>query len=212
MRLAALALALAAALPGFAAAEGAPPEGASDQAFRDSPLRGLCGDHRLGGRLVEPIEGPGWCGIPLPVRISQVLNVRIEPAVTVNCRTARALAAWVERGPARAAPRMLDASLAAVRTSGSYACRTRNFRPGGSLSEHAAGNAIDLTGFVLGDGREVSILGDWRDGGAKGAWLLAAWRAACGPFGTVLGPDHDAQHRDHLHLDTASRTAGPSCR
>ena len=202
--------ALAAALFALAGAGG--PAGAEDEAeWRESPLRGLCGDHRLGGRLVAPIEGPGWCGIPLPVRVERVLGVEIRPAVTLNCRTARALAAWVERGPARAAPRLLDAPLAAVLTSGSYACRTRNFL-GGRLSEHAAGNAVDLVGFLLGDGRVVSLAGDWRDGGAAGDFLLGAWRAACGPFGTVLGPDHDARHRDHFHFDTASRTDGAVCR
>jgi hypothetical protein len=71
---------------------------------------------------------------------------------------------------------------------------------------------VDLTGFLLSDGRTVSILRDWRDGGPRGDFLLAAWRAACGPFGTVLGPDHDARHGNHFHVDTAARTAGPTCR
>lgn len=172
---------------------------------------GLCGDHRLEGTLPEPLEGPGYCGVPAPVRIERIGSVALRPPVTVNCRTARALSAWVERGPARGAPRLLDGSLAAIATSGSYACRTRNFL-GGRLSEHAAGNAIDLTGFVLRDGRVVSVLRDWRDGGPRGDFLLSAWRAACGPFGTVLGPDHDARHRNHFHLDTAARTDGPACR
>lgn len=198
---------LALALAGAAGAE----DGDDAAVWAESPLRGLCGDHRLGGRILEPIEGPGWCGVPLPVRVEQVGAVEIRPPVTVNCRTARALAAWVERGPARAAPRVMGASLAAVATSGSYACRTRNFL-GGRLSEHAAGNAVDLVGFALADGRVVSVARDWRDGGAAGELLLGAWRAACGPFGTVLGPDHDARHRDHFHFDTASRTDGARCR
>ena len=37
-------------------------------------------------------------------------------------------------------------------------------------------------------------------------------RTACGPFGTVLGPDSDRFHRDHFHFDTAKYRSGPFCR
>jgi len=144
--------------------------------------------------------------------VRRVAGVALEPPAPMNCRTARALAVGVEKGPKRSAPRELGgARLDAVLTSGTYACRTRNHMMGGRLSEHAVGNAIDVHAFRLSDGRIVGLKGDWRRG-AAGAFLLASWRAACGPFGTVLGPDHDAPHEDHFHFDTASRTRGPYCR
>ena len=38
-------------------------------------------------------------------------------------------------------------------------------------------------------------------------------RAACGPFGTVLGPNANAAHRDHYHFDTARYRSGTAyCR
>jgi len=37
-------------------------------------------------------------------------------------------------------------------------------------------------------------------------------RAACGPFGTVLGPNADRFHQDHFHFDTARHRSGPYCR
>ncbi|MEM6441591.1 MAG: extensin family protein, partial [Pseudomonadota bacterium] len=111
----------------------------------------------------------------------------------------------------RAARRDMGAELTEVTISGTYACRTRNFRVGGRLSEHAAGNAVDLTAFTFDDGRRAALPQDWRRG-AEGAFLLSAWRAACGPFGTVLGPEHDQAHEDHFHFDTASRSRGPICR
>lgn len=173
-------------------------------------VRGLCADPRLAGRLVDPIEADGYCGIPLPVEVTHAAGVALEPPIVVNCRTARAVAEWVERGPRRAAPELLGAELRAIRVGGSYACRTRN-NLGGRLSEHAAGNAVDLSAFKLADGRQVWLARDWRKG-REGDFLLQAWRAACGPFGTVLGPDHDAAHANHFHFDTAARTDGPSCR
>lgn len=42
-------------------------------------------------------------------------------------------------------------------------------------------------------------------------FLRRIWREACGPFGTVLGPEADAAHRDHFHFDAAERRA-PYCR
>jgi hypothetical protein len=37
-------------------------------------------------------------------------------------------------------------------------------------------------------------------------------RAACGRFGTTLGPGSDGMHEDHLHFDTARHANGPYCR
>jgi hypothetical protein len=37
-------------------------------------------------------------------------------------------------------------------------------------------------------------------------------RAACGTFGTVLGPESDRFHQDHFHFDTARHRGGPYCR
>ncbi|MEE3099395.1 MAG: extensin family protein, partial [Pseudomonadota bacterium] len=173
--------------------------------------KGLCGDWRLTGTVVPEVEGPGQCGIARPVRVTAVLGVPLEPAATLNCRAARTLASWMERGPVRFAPRALGARLASLRIAGSYACRSRNSVKGARLSEHSKGAAIDIRAFRLADGREISPLRGWRKGQA-GAFLLQAWRAACGPFGTVLGPDSDEYHRDHLHLDVADHSNGPYCK
>ena len=45
-----------------------------------------------------------------------------------------------------------------------------------------------------------------------GALLQRMHRGACGPFGTVLGPDADRYHKGHFHFDTARRRSGPICR
>ncbi len=187
-----------------------PPVRPGPEAPVGEAARGLCADPRLEGELVEEIVAPGACGIPLPVKVTGIAGVAVDPPAIVNCRTARTFAAWVARGPARMAPRTLGSDLKRIRLGGSYVCRTRNHIEGARLSEHSAGNAIDVMGFQLADGREISPLRGWRNG-AAGGFLLQAWRAACGPFGTVLGPDADEHHRDHLHVDTAARSQ-PYCR
>jgi len=42
--------------------------------------------------------------------------------------------------------------------------------------------------------------------------VIGGWRAACGPFGTVLGPESNRFHRDHFHFDTARYRSGSYCR
>ena len=38
---------------------------------------------------------------------------------------------------------------------------------------------------------------------AERTFLRAVHQGACGVFTTVLGPNYDANHRDHFHLDLA---------
>ena len=42
-------------------------------------------------------------------------------------------------------------------------------------------------------------------------FLLRVHREACGPFTTVLGPEANDAHLDHLHLDLATRKGRPFC-
>lgn len=98
-----------------------------------------------------------------------------------------------------------------LETMGSYSCRriygssNVNDRP----SEHARGNALDVGGVTLADGRTVSLLADWDgDGpqGRQGREFLHRLRAgACRVFSTVLTPDYNAAHENHFHLDGAPR-------
>lgn len=169
----------------------------------------LCGVPGLEGARIAPVNGAGACGIPEPVKLTAVHGVRISPAATVDCDTARALAAWVGQA-AKPALSATGGGLAVLRTAGSYVCRPRNNERGEQLSEHSFGRAIDISAFGLRDGRELSLSSGWNSQGA-GAALRNLHKAACGPFGTVLGPDANAAHRDHFHFDTASGRS-PYCR
>ncbi len=121
------------------------------------------------------------------------------PGPVATCRLAAAWALFDAHALQPAARRHLGQPVARVRHLGTYSCR--NVRGGARRSEHASANALDVAGFVLADGREVALARDWDDPGERGAFLRAARDGACRFFGAVLGPDHDALHRDHFHLD-----------
>ncbi|MEZ5769485.1 MAG: extensin family protein [Paracoccaceae bacterium] len=73
---------------------------------------------------------------------------------------------------------------------------------GAKLSEHSFGHAIDVSGVTLKDGTTLTVLDHWRSG-KYGSVIKAMHSSACGTFGTVLGPNADRYHQNHLHLDTA---------
>jgi hypothetical protein len=123
----------------------------------------------------------------------------------VACPLANAFAAWARYGVDRAARQILGSPLVRIETMGSYSCR--NVAGSERLSAHALAQAIDVSGFVLADGRHVTVLGDWSAGTDRDrAFLRAIHDSACKRFGTVLGPDYNAAHRNHFHLEyTGSR-------
>ena len=159
--------------------------------------------------LVEAEMAPplseGICGEQSPLVVTGVISrgrmLPLSSPVTTNCQMASALPDWVETvdGYAEA---MLESRLASVDTGTSYMCRARNGGDEGFTSEHGFANALDVIGFTLEDGRSIAVEADWSKATApEGRLLRLAHDAACGSFMTVLGPEANAEHEDHLHLD-----------
>lgn len=125
----------------------------------------------------------------------------------VVCEEATAFALWARFGVDRAARQHLGSGVARIETMGSYACR--NVAGTGRRSAHATAQAVDVSAFVLRDGRRVSVLADWDGGTAQErAFLRTVHRSACKRFGTVLGPDYNAAHRDHFHVEKVAAGRG----
>lgn len=156
-----------------------------------------------------PVTGPGGCGVRDAWIVSEVAGVRLSRPSIMTMETARALDRWVRVGAVPAVGRQ-GGGLAELVVASGYACRTRNSQTGARLSEHAKGRAIDFSGFILANGEHISVLNGWR--GKNSRTLRKMHRAACGPFGTVLGPDADRFHQDNLHFDVAEYRSGPYCR
>ena len=173
-------------------------------------LTRLCNNPALLGREVDDMS-QGTCGIENPVAVRYIAGVRLSSPATINCRTANILADWVE-DDAQEAVKKLRSRITEMSVFASYACRTRNSQRGARMSEHALGNAIDIGAFTLANGVELNVEEDWSDNGKKGVALRALQDSACGPLGTVLGPESDRFHYNHFHFDTAAYRSGSYCR
>ena len=127
----------------------------------------------------------------------------------VSCPVANALQGWARYGVDRAARQILGSPLARIETMGSYSCR--NVAGSSRLSAHATANAVDVAAFRLADGRRISVQADWNSSSPQTrAFLRTVRDSACKRFGTVLTPDYNAAHRDHLHLEPGGLK--PFCR
>lgn len=117
----------------------------------------------------------------------------------VYCPLASDFAAWAQFGVDRAARQMLGSRLIRIETFGSYSCR--NVAGSARPSAHASARAIDVSAFVLADGRRITVKDGWARGGLEQRFLERIQDSACRRFGTVLGPEYNAAHRDHFHLE-----------
>ncbi|WP_353473608.1 extensin family protein [Salipiger sp. H15] len=181
-------------------------------AIRRERTRGaVCGDPDLQGTVIGSVPGRvSGCGLDDAIKLRSVSGLALSTRATIDCTTARALKSWVDKTvvPAVGAT---GGGVASLRVAGSYACRGRNNQAGAKISEHGRGRAIDIAAIGLKDGSEISVLKDWGSG-SDGRILRKLHSGACGPFGTVLGPESDSFHKDHLHLDTARYRSGSYCR
>ncbi|MDF1717594.1 MAG: extensin family protein [Antarcticimicrobium sp.] len=188
------------------------PEGLEEKVFLKKLKRrkgSVCGDIDIQGEPVGRVPGKlRGCGIEDAVRVREVAGVRLSQQAIMTCDTARALNTWVERGVKPAFRRR--GPVVELRVAAHYACRTRNNKRGAKISEHGKGRAIDISAFVMKDGEVITVREGWGQGTTLRP-LRDVWKAACGPFGTVLGPQADRYHRDHFHVDTARYRSGPYC-
>lgn len=186
----------------------------------------------------------GQCGTPAPIVFRRVGAVEIVPPAVVNCRIAAKLSEWVEQKLQPLAREVLDAPVMRIVNASAYTCRQRVGSSKDRLSEHSFANALDVSAFVMIDGRTIDVLTHWgatdRDrhaqatlgAGAIGGghaqplsdvgqeepaltrenvFLRRTHEAACGSFSTVLGPEANEAHRNHLHLDLAPRRRKALC-
>lgn len=168
----------------------------------------VCQDPRIRGVSIPDIRGEySGCGVTDPVRVSSVDGVTLSTPATMDCDTARALRIWVTD---KVKPAFGSTGITGFRVAAHYVCRGRNRKKSARISEHGRGKAIDISGFMLGNGAEVSVLTHYDS--EQGKAIRAAQKGACGIFGTTLGPGSDGYHEDHLHFDTAHHRGGAYCK
>lgn len=143
----------------------------------------------------EPAKG---CAVENGVRVQRA-GVQFSSSFLATCKLAVAYALFEEHGLQPAARRAFGQPVARVDHLGSFACR--NIGGSQRRSQHASANALDIAGFRLKDGRRVSVARHWGGEGAEARFLREVRDAACDSFKVTLGPDYNAAHRDHFHLD-----------
>lgn len=171
----------------------------------------LCGDRRIQGEVLAPIKGglPG-CGLDAPVRVASVDGVVLGQSSVMDCHTAKTLRKWVTN-TLKPAVHKRGGGVKSLSVPSHYSCRTRSSQPGAKISEHGKGRAIDISAINFNNGTKLTVLNGWKNRTDK-KLLSALHSGACGPFGTVLGPDSDRHHQDHFHFDTARHRSGSYCR
>jgi len=144
-------------------------------------------------------NGCGWVNA---VRISAVGGAELG-AGPLTCEAAAALALWVEYEVQPLALAAFGSRVRSLQDMGTYACRNiigsdkwTNMR-----SQHALANAIDIGGFRLENGRQISVAGDWKGDGREARFLRLAHERACRYFRVAIGPDLNAAHWNHFHYD-----------
>lgn len=159
--------------------------------------------------VLDP-TGSGTCLRADRVKLDSAPLTPDNPQMT--CPVAAAMVLWIARDLQPLAVDLLGSPVARIEHLGTYNCRRIAGSRSESWSEHATGNAIDIAAVVLDDGTRISVLADWEGEGPESAFLHAARDTACGVFGTVLSPDYNAAHADHLHLDQGRSPVMSACR
>lgn len=264
---------------GEASAKPVPPDKQSAPQWTEAEIASAKQDctRLLGKVTVDTEELPpvreGICGAPAPRLLKSIgeSKVKVEPAASLNCQMIAGLNSWVTDKLEPAAKKNFGSSIVRV-IAGSYSCRNRYGLARAPISEHALMNAIDVSAFVLEDGKVIRVSRDWgpteeelkraqkaseatvpaekakfqvaasklgahdlakkseekdksdaskadpkakakspeelkeeQEKQAMSAFLHQAHDGACNIFDTVLGPDTNEAHRDHLHLDMKER-------
>jgi hypothetical protein len=152
---------------------------------------------------------PGGCSATGAVKLLDI-GLPMTTLGALKCGLARPFAIWAGESIQRAARAWLDSDVVKVETFGTYSCRPINGQTGNKLSEHGRANAVDISAFLLADGRRITVKDGWNGADENiRRFLRAIHSSACRRFQIVLGPDANALHRDHFHFDMGR---GPYCR
>jgi hypothetical protein len=138
---------------------------------------------------------------------SAVGPVAVKPAATLACPIVSALDRWLVEAVQPAAMRWFGARVVEVKQISAYSCRGMNGNPRAHISEHAFGNALDIAGFTLADGRYVSVQHGWKGLPEEQGFLRDVEGTACQRFTTVLAPGSNVHHYNHIHVDLMRRAS-----
>lgn len=150
----------------------------------------------------QPRLGPPY-GNP----VASVGPVALKPTATLACPIVSVLDSWITEDVQPAAIRWFGARVVEIKQISAYSCRGMNGNPNAHISEHAFGNALDVAGFTLADGRYISVQNGWKGMPEEQGFLRDVQGAACQKFTTVLAPGANVYHYNHIHVDLMRRAS-----
>lgn len=142
------------------------------------------------------------CGWENAVRVATVGGAELG-AAQLTCEAAAALALWVEYELQPMALSTFGSRVVGLKDMGTYACRNiiGNEKWSKMRSQHALANAVDIGGFKLANGQEITVARDWKGDDRESRFLHEVHARACRYFRVAIGPDYNRAHADHFHLD-----------
>jgi hypothetical protein len=143
-----------------------------------------------------------------PFNSVAVAAAQLTPAAKLACPIVSALDRWVSEGVQPAALRWFRSPVVEIKQISAYSCRSMNGAGGHGISEHAFGNALDIAGFTLADGRKITVKDGWHGTPEEQGFLHDVQLYACETFVTVLAPGYNAAHYNHIHVDLMRRETG----
>jgi hypothetical protein len=147
-----------------------------------------------------PMRGPNATAAIMPAAVT--------PPATLACPLVSALDRWVSEGVQPAALHWFGTQVTEIKQIGSYSCREMVGSGTSSMSEHAFGDALDIAGFTLADGRKITVKDGWHGTPEEQGFLHDVQLYACETFTTVLAPGYNVYHYDHMHVDLMRRSSG----
>lgn len=142
------------------------------------------------------------CALHDVERIAAASDPAFSSGFLATCPLSVDLAMFVTHVVQPAARRDLGTSVVRIDQLGGFACRPIvGEGPTDKMSQHARANALDIAGFVFADGEKATVAANWRGDDAKSRFIHDVHDGACRIFPVVLGPDFNAAHRNHFHVD-----------
>jgi hypothetical protein len=133
--------------------------------------------------------------------------VAVKPAATLACPIVSVLDRWLADSVQPSAMRWFGARVVEIKQISAYSCRGMNGNSYAHISEHAFGNALDIAGFTLADGRHISVKDGWKGLPEEQGFLHDVQATACQQFTTVLAPGSNVYHYNHIHVDLMRRAS-----
>lgn len=100
---------------------------------------------------VGAVAGRGICGMDSGFKVTAFSDgaVTLAQAITLNCPAIAEVETWIAQSVQPAAQARFGQPVVGLVQTGGYSCRGMVGSSAGKLSEHAFGNAIDISGFKV---------------------------------------------------------------